>query len=135
MSDPDEAEEAGGQIVPGRLCVWRILGLTRNFTDRPDDLAAWTTAGPGPKPADSLDVTIGEIPQHVLEGIRSSKALAMLAAGSMFGNRFEGWSLEQRDAHVAALMAEDDDGGKSVRGTFPNWLTLEVARPLDVMAR
>ncbi len=123
-------------MVDGRLCVWRVFGLSRNFTDRPPDIHAWTTAAEsGPADGDRFAVTIGDMPDVIVKAVRAAAAFGTLTLDTAFGDAHRGRSLEERDQIVDALLADTDDVEAKLRGHFQNWITLEVSRPIQIGIR
>lgn len=134
MSEGVGGEEATVEL-DARLCVWRVFGVSRQFTDRPTGEPSWsTTVKAGPEPDDVFTITIGEIPADVIVSIRQASAVGYFALEWLFGGRHAGESAEQTEQRLEELYGETLDVEKKIRGGFPNWVTLEAARPLRLRA-
>lgn len=88
----------------------------------------------GPAAGDQLTVTIGPIPQEILDGVRAFSAHAIFLMNSMFGDQYRAKSAPECQSIIEALMGEQEDLEKKVRGGFPMWISLEVARPVCLLA-
>src|SRR4051795_4173956 len=71
IDDLDESETS----QTATLCVWRIFGIARDWDDRPEpERSRQFTVTAGPSEGDQLSLTIGDIPEHVLDAIRDWRA-------------------------------------------------------------
>lgn len=123
--------------VTGRLCVWRVFGIPWTFTDRPPDVPGWTTAADaGPESGDTMTLTIGDLPDEVVESITFGRVISAMSLDAMFGGGHAGLSLDEREQKAAEVMAEmEGDELKRLKGPVQTWLTLEVSRPITVQTR
>jgi len=130
-----EADAAADEAVrtEGRLCVWRIFGVTRAFTDRQSD-RGWSASSAGPVPDSAISVTIGEVPEDVAEAIRFGRVISLFALETMFGNEHAAKSMEEREAYAAEAL-ERQDLSEVIRGTYPTWITVELSRSEPMMVR
>ncbi|MCP4308706.1 MAG: hypothetical protein GY788_28295 [bacterium] len=114
-----------------RLCVWRVFGVARDFSDRPDEPPAWSTAvEAGPVAGDQLALTIGDVPAEMIEAERSAAALGKFGLASIFGGQHADKTPAEVEQVIDELYAETEDVEKAIRGSYPLWVTLELARPL-----
>lgn len=128
-----EANELAPIAVDARLCSWRVFGVSGSYTDRPGD--GWSsTARSGLHSGDEVTLTIGEIPRHVVEGMRAFYAGTQFMLRYLVAGEFSDSGLEERDVILQGLAHEAEHVEEAVRGKFSMWLTLEVCRPMRLQA-
>jgi hypothetical protein len=120
--------------VAAALCAWRVFGISQSFYDMVGE--NWSAElSAGPTPADILCVTVGDIPDHVVRGVREFHANTTFILGTMFGDHYAGKSDDECEQILQTMTDEADDVEARIRGKFPTWLTLELCRPRAGSAR
>jgi hypothetical protein len=121
----------GGSVaIEARLCVWRIFGVGRDFSDK--QLSWSTSASAGSNSEDALSVTIGEVPIYILDALRTHRGQIPYVLNKFFGQQYAGMSIEEQVAVLERYTAEVDLG--DVTGGFPLFVTFELSRPIQIQA-
>ncbi len=124
------ADETRPDRITARLAVWRIFGIARDFSDRDDSERSHTIKRKvGPAAGDTLSVTVGDIPAHVIQSIREWRASIPLLLGALIGG--ERLSASDRECVVRDRVARVSVS--DIQGNVPLWMTLELSRPLEVL--
>ena len=116
--------------VEGALRAWRVLGLAKVFTDRKPGEVWSHVVEDRPREGDRRTVFMGDIPPHVIDGVRSFHAHGIFILHSLIGNAYADKTPDDVQQLIHEFAYGADDAESALRGDFKNWLTLEVARPM-----
>lgn len=115
-----------GEIVAAEMVLWRVLGCSNDYADRPD---AWsTTAQRGPGTDDQVAVHIGALPDELTATVRQWRAQSNGILDQLFG----GATFEQRVARYAEDLATVEL--PEFENPYPSWLTIRLSRRVRVRA-
>jgi hypothetical protein len=127
---PDTGPTPAPVEITATLCGWRVVGIPRDWSDR--NGGSWSTTAQV-APSDMLTIWLGDIPEHVVRGVREFHAHGLMMLQSLTGHLAEK-SPSEIDQLLQELVDGADDVEKALRGRYPVWLTLEIARPVTLQA-
>jgi hypothetical protein len=116
--------------IEARLCVWRIFGIGHDFTDK--KLPWSTSADAGPSAGDSLSIVFGDVPDHILDALRTWRGQIPYALDFIYGGQYASMPIEDKVAIIEGHVADVDLS--DVTGTFPLFMTFELSRPIQIQA-
>lgn len=115
-----------GEVVDAEMVLWRVLGCSNDYADRPD---AWSTkAQRGPGPDDHVAVHMGELPEELTATLRQWRAQSNGILNQLFG----GATFEQRAARYVEDLATVELS--EFENPYPAWLTIRLSRRVRVRA-
>ena len=83
--------------------------------------------------SDEVSIWLGDIPEHVVRGVREFRAHSILMLQGFTG-QLRDKPPEEIDQLLQELVAGADDVEKDLRGPYPAWLTRQIARPVTLLA-
>lgn len=116
-------------VAEVRLCLWRVYGIATDFSDRPVELSWTSRAAAGPAPGDQLTITLGQVPNEVIESERAAKARGIFSIRANFLGEYSDMTDAAVEHALDDLYAETAAVEKEILDSYPLWLTFEVARP------
>jgi hypothetical protein len=114
------------------MACWRVFGLDRDYQNRPTE--GWrTTVALAADPDVQLIVTVGPLPDYVVEGVKGRWAHGIFALGNMFGNQYAGKTKDEIERELEAV--DTDKVVARLKGPFNLYLTIELRTNVRVRVR
>lgn len=124
-----DVDVSRSEEIPARLCAWRIFGSMRGYSDRSTG-HSWQSESVALPSGITVSVTVGNVPDIVIESLRSWRVQRNYVLDNLFGNAYAGMSLAERREVLAAQEAEQDI--EEFKG-YVTFLAIEASRPVTVM--
>ena len=120
------------RVIEARMCVWWVFAVDMIYKDRPPG-ASWQEAvNAGPSSGDRLTVTVGDIPEPIVQGIRVFRAVHPYALSQLFHS--DGLTVDDRMRRLDELCDAVDVGDIYGHEQYGLWASFELCRPIEVRA-
>jgi hypothetical protein len=120
------------QVIEARMCVWWVFAVDKIYKDRPQGASWQEVVNVGPSSEDRLTVTVGDIPEHIVQGIRVFRAVHPYALSLLFHS--DGLTADERLQCLDELCDAVDVADIYGNDQYGLWASFELCRPTQVQA-